>query len=191
MQYLLKNKLSILILSFITFTSLAQTVRSSKEFLTSNDEANSIMNATTVDENRKNLFEINYEPNSSVLSEKSKATLQSALEKLNAKDKNAELIVLSWSDKEYPSTNVKKLSKTERALADQRNKAIEKYLTTNNRIKIETYNMAEKPNLVEKWFNTTDNKLKNSLLAAGLPTTADSSYFSSKASSSILFIKVR
>jgi len=37
---------------------------------------------------------------------------------------------------------------------------------------VDTYNMAQQPNVLSKWFNTTDNKLKNTLVAAGLRTTA-------------------
>ena len=55
---------------------------------------------------------------------------------------------------------------------------------------ISAYNMAERPSVVSRWFNTSDNKLKTSLIAAGLPTTSDSPVYSSKASHSVVFVKV-
>ena len=99
-------------------------------------------------------------------------------------------MVLSWSDYEYPSKNLKKLPKAQIDLAQKRNRSVESYIKSLKSVDIDAYNMAEQPNALSKWFNATDNKLKNALVSAGLPTTADDTQYPSKASHSVILIKV-
>ena len=55
---------------------------------------------------------------------------------------------------------------------------------------VDTYNMAKQPSILAEWFNSTDNKLKTSLVAAGLPTTADALQYPSKKSHAVVLIKI-
>jgi hypothetical protein len=52
-------------------------------------------------------------------------------------------------------------------------------------VNVNSYNMAERPSSFSKLFDTADSKLKNSLLEAGLSTTADKYDYASKASLSV------
>ena len=102
-----------------------------------------------------------------------------------------EIIVLSWADKSFPSKKLNKLSNPQNELAENRNKAVEQYMKSLKDVSVDTYNMAKQPNAFSKWFNTDDNKLKNTLVAAGLPTSADSDQTTNKASHSVILIKVK
>ena len=85
---------------------------------------------------------------------------------------------------------MKKLGRSEINLATKRNKAVENYIKENRSIDVDSYNMAEQPNSFSKWINTTDARLKRSLVAAGLPTTADDPQYPSKAGSSVVRVKL-
>jgi hypothetical protein len=150
----------------------------------------SVSNAAANTENAYNFVEISFEPGSTGLTESAKSSIQQVVSQAKNAGKLDEAIVMSWSDEEYPAKDVKKLPKAQRDLADQRNKAVKDYVKSIQRMDVDTYNMASQPNVLSKWFNTTDAKLKNSLTAAGLPTTGDSQQYPSKASHSLVLIKV-
>lgn len=153
-------------------------------------EGRAVTSAAAKEVRAHNFVEIEFNPGSSVLSESAKTSLNAIMEQARQDGKIDEVIVLSWADQEYPSANVKKLSKPQTELAENRNKAVENYVKTIRRVDVDTYNMAAQPNALSKWFNTTDNKLKKSFLAAGLPTTADSPKYPSKASHSVILVKI-
>jgi hypothetical protein len=150
----------------------------------------SVSNAAANSANAYNFVEISFEPGSTGLTESAKSSLQQVVSQAKTAGKLDEAIVMSWSDEEYPAKDVKKLPKAQRDLADKRNKAVKDYVKSIQKMDVDTYNMASQPNVLSKWFNTTDAKLKNSLTAAGLPTTADSQQYPSKASHSLILIKV-
>ena len=102
-----------------------------------------------------------------------------------------EVIVLSWADQNYPSKELSKLSKEQRNLASQRNTNVKEYLKSMKDLDVKSYNMAERPSSFSKMFNTADSELKNSMLHAGLSTTADEADYASKASHSVILIKTR
>jgi hypothetical protein len=162
----------------------------SKMAVTEAAEGRVVTNAAAVEAKAHDFVEIEFRPGSAELTDRAKASLASVVEQARRAGKIDEVIVLSWSDKEYPSNNLNKLSKPEIALAEKRNKVVEEYIKTVRDVKVDTYNMAERPNSISKWFNTTDNKLKNSFIAAGLPTTADSPKYPSKASHSVVLVKI-
>ncbi|MCC2677911.1 MAG: hypothetical protein K0R29_487 [Pseudobdellovibrio sp.] len=153
-------------------------------------DSRSVSNAAASQANAYNFVEISFEPGSTGLTESAKSSLRSVVEQAKAAGKLDEAIVMSWSDEEYPSKEVKKLPKYQRDLADNRNKAVKDFIKSVQKMDIDTYNMAAQPNTVSKWFNTTDARLKNSLSAAGLPTTAEQQQYPSKASHSLVLIKV-
>jgi hypothetical protein len=157
------------------------------------EEKNShaMTNAVASDAKAENFAEIKFSEGSSALTENSKAALNSVVAQTALNNEIDNVIVLSWADKEFPSKSLKKLTKDQRDLADRRNKSIEEYVKTVRDIEVDTYNMAERPNALSKWINTSDNRLKNSFLAAGLSTTAESEPYPSKASHSVVLIKVK
>lgn len=138
-----------------------------------------------------NFVEISFNPGSSTLSEKSKTSLTSILSTARQSGKIDEVLVMSWSDQDYPSKSLKKLAKSQRALAAKRNKVIKSYVNEIKKVDVDTFNMAERPNAISKLFNTADNELKETLVSAGLPTTADSSGHASKASRAVILVKIK
>lgn len=139
----------------------------------------------------KNYAEIKFYEGSSTLTEGAKDSLREVLSEARLEGKVDEVIVLSWADKNYPSKELKKLSKEQRDLADQRNKKVEEYLKAMRDVDVNTYNMAERPSSFSKLFNTADSELKSSMIEAGLSTTADKADYASKASHSVILIKTK
>ncbi|MBC7538506.1 MAG: hypothetical protein H7281_06785 [Bacteriovorax sp.] len=154
-------------------------------------EGRTVTNAVAIKAEASDFVEIQFKPGSSFLSESSKSSLDSLIKVANHEGVIDEIIILSWSDEEYPSKKIKSLPKKQKELAASRNKVVEEYVKTMRSVEVNTYNMAERPNVISKLFKTTDSKLKNSLIAAGLPTTADPTEYASKASHSVILVKVR
>ncbi|MBL7688511.1 MAG: hypothetical protein JNJ49_10790 [Bdellovibrionaceae bacterium] len=154
------------------------------------DDVPSVNSSAARDAKAHDFVEIAFDQGSADLTDSAKASLSRVIEQAAKTGKIDEVIVLSWSDQEYPSAATKQLPKPQRELAGQRNKMVEQYLRNTSRVSVDTYNMAEHPTTFSKWFNTTDSKLKNSFLAAGLPTTADAPHYPSKASHSVVLVKV-
>ena len=137
-----------------------------------------------------NFVEVEFQPQSAELSDQAKKQISETFQKAIWDGYIDNVSVLSWSDTEYPSNDLKMLSKDDRKLAEKRNLAIKNYLISLKSVDVDTYNMAEQPSKLSKLFNTTDNQLKSSLVAAGLPTTADALQYPSKASHSLVLIKL-
>ncbi len=137
-----------------------------------------------------NFVEVEFQPQSSELSDQAKKLINETFQKAIWDGYIDNVSVLSWSDAEYPSKNLKTLSKDDRKLAEKRNLVIKNYLVSLKSVDVDTYNMAEQPSKLSKLFNTADNQLKNSLVAAGLPTSADALQYPSKASHSLVLIKL-
>lgn len=151
----------------------------------------SIQNVAAMETQANYFIEIEFVKGSAILSENAKSSVNSLINEARRHGNIDELIVLSWSDVEYPSKNLKKLSTQQRLLAKKRNQAVKKYAKDIGNIDVETYNMAEKPNAIAKLLDTEDNRLKESLLAAGLPTTANNPPDASKASHSLILVKLK
>ena len=134
--------------------------------------------------------EIRFATGSAILTEGSKSALDRIMTKAAHSGKINEVLVMSWSDEELPAQNGRKLKKVQRDLAEKRNMAVEKYIKNGRNLRVDLYNMAEKPTIFAKWFNTSDSKLKKSFVDAGLPTTADDNQYPSKASHSVVLIKL-
>jgi hypothetical protein len=154
------------------------------------EDGRSISNSVAVEAKAQSFVDIEFDPGSSQLTDNAKSSLDSIIKMARHDGIIDEMIVLSWSDEEYPSKRLSKLSKSQIRLADNRNVTIERYVKSIKGMSVDSYNMAKRPDTLSKWFNTSDSKLKNSLLAAGLPTTADSNQYPSKASHSVILIKM-
>jgi outer membrane protein OmpA-like peptidoglycan-associated protein len=146
--------------------------------------------AAAIETKSQNFAEIKFSPGTAALTDSAKSILDQAINMSLRQGKINEVIVMSWADSELPSKNRNKLSKAQMALADQRNKTVSKYLKQGRSVDVDTYNMASQPNVFSKWFNTTDAQLKNTLMAAGLPTTASSDQYPRKASHSVILVRV-
>ena len=96
---------------------------------------------------------------------------------------------MTWADAEYPADVQKALPKPQRDLVSRRNKAMNDYIKTKtSNVNVDTYNMAERPNTLEKLFNTSDARIKKSLESAGMTNTATSLRSSANASKSTVML---
>ena len=154
-------------------------------------ESLTVTNAAAVKAGAQDFVEIVFQNASSLLSDDAKESLNLIIQQTRQDEIIDRVIVLSWSDQEYPSKKLKRLPKIQKELAEKRNKAIAKYIKILKDVNIDSYNMAVRPNTLSKLFNTTDSKLKTSLLAAGLPTTSDSNQYAGKASHAVILLKVK
>ncbi len=119
--------------------------------------------------------EVSFVKGSSQLSANAKRKLEQLVIEAKSRGKIDDIKVIAWSDINYPSEVRGSLSNQQRTLASNRNREVEKYIknVSETSLSVDTFNMAERPNTFEKWFNTSDYKVKKSLEDAGLPTTAN------------------
>lgn len=153
-------------------------------------EGRYVTNKAALEAEASNFVEIEYKPGSASLTDNAKTSLNSVIRQAREKGKIDEVIVLSWSDEEYPSRKFKTLPKPYIELAEKRNQTVEQYLKSLKGVDINTFNMAERPTAFSKLFNTADSKLKDTMVSAGLSTSADSDNYVNKASHSVILIKV-
>lgn len=188
-----KKNLAIGILSLLLAVSCSHPKKVSRSDTKSYEEAKS-RETTTETANvaqASNHVEIAFSEGSASLTDNAKDSLRSILNEAKREGNIDEVIVLSWADQNYPSKELNKLSKEQRELANQRNKNVKEYLKTMKDVDVNSYNMAERPSAFSKLFNTADSELKNSMLEAGLSTTADKADYASKASHSVILIKTK
>jgi hypothetical protein len=133
--------------------------------------------------------EVDFQPGSEALSESAKSEIDKLLKRAGNAGEVNDVKVLSWADDEFPSKRIQKLTKRQRDLAAARNHSIGFYIETRG-FDVKAYNMAERPNRAQELFKTADARLKEKMLAAGLPTTASDPQFPSKASHAVIMVSV-
>lgn len=134
----------------------------------------------------KYYIDVDFGKGNTKLDDKGKLAVKAILDEAEKHGKIDEMIVLSWSDTEYPSNSVRTLSKDERKLADKRNHEIKKYVNNLDHLKrldVDTYNMAEKPNSLSRWTKNYDHKIKASL--------SEQPSLPSKAAHSVILVKMK
>lgn len=110
-------------------------------------------------------MKVEFDENSSSIDAASKRELREKILKLKRSNALDQITVAAFSDQAYPPAPDKKLSSRDSDLADKRISSVESVFDDleGMSINVETYNLAEDPNTLEKWFNTTDYKLKTAL----------------------------
>lgn len=108
--------------------------------------------------------EIHFEVGSAHLSLDAQKELKDLLQEAHERGAVNDFKVVAWSDVIYPSAHTRKLSQEEKSLADQRGKEIKQFLRGVDRgVKVETYNMAERPGLFASLLGTPGARIKKSL----------------------------
>lgn len=186
-----KIKSTIGVLAFFLTVSCAKDPRTKVNVPIDAVDAPAVERAAVKQTKSKFFTEIEFKKGSAALKEEARQSINNIIEAANMKGEIDELIVLSWADVEYPSNAIKKLSPEQRKLAKKRNQAISSYAKTVGYIEVDTYSMAEKPNALSKLFNTSDKRIKESMLEAGLKTTADRHQAASKASHALIMVKLK
>jgi len=137
-----------------------------------------------------NLVDIKFREGSAQLTESAKNSLQASIEQSLQNEKLNEIIILSWSDQEYPLSNLKKLPRNQTDLAENRNRSIEIFFKSIKNVRIDTHNMAKRPNLFSRLFNTSDKRIKDSYMKVEFsPRDSDfSKDYTKKASHAVIII---
>lgn len=149
--------------------------------------ANSVESMAAKATNSKYYIDVKFEKGSTQLDDKAMKAVNAILGEAKKNGKIDEVIVLSWSDTEYPGDSIRTLSKDERKLADKRNRAVAKYTKSIDYLRsldVETYNMAEKSNSLTRWTKEHDYEIKKSLQSA-------ENQLPSKASHSVILVKLK
>lgn len=134
--------------------------------------------------------EVIFAKGSSKLSKASKKSLQDLIAKSKATSELREVKVIAWADSEYPSVNTKKLPENQRNLAQARAQALKKVFSKTG-VKIELFNMAERPNALSSLMQTDNSRIKKSLEVAGVPNTDTAVKMPSKAGHGIVMVILR
>lgn len=185
-------KFATLAVSAFAITALATGCSSAKKEL---DQAASTPSAEATTAAREvaasHVTEVNFEKNSFVLTEGSRAALADLVNQAKAVGTIDDVKVIAYADQAYPADSKKKLSKKERDLATRRANAISSYLKGQLAINdVDTYNMAERPNAMESAFNTSDARIKSALENAGV-TAADGKSFTGKSSRAVVMVMLK
>lgn len=154
-------------------------------------ESLAITNAAAEEVGAHSFIEIQFQPGSAILSGISKTSLDRLINSARLDGNVDQIMVMSWADEEFPSKHIGKLPALQIRLAARRNEALKNYIKATQPVTVESFNMAEDSPAYEKISNTEDRKLKNSFVAAGLPTTADDPQYPGKASHAVILVKVK
>ncbi len=138
--------------------------------------------------------EVKFNKGSDQLTAETKAQIDGLIAAARKRGDLDEIKVLAWSDREYPANEKVKLPSSQKILADKRAEAVSDYidnLKLEGGVDVDKYNMAYRPGFVARVFNTSDARFKKTLVAAGLPTTADDPKISAKASRAVVMALVK
>lgn len=114
---------------------------------------------------------VEFNKGSQMLTSPSAEELRSMVMEAKSAGEIDEIRVAVWADEAYPMASEKKLSSQQRRLADDRGRNIKNYLKSDLKIDdVDVYSMAERPNAVEKFFNTSDAKVKTAMETSGMTT---------------------
>jgi hypothetical protein len=155
------------------------------------DGVQSVSNSAATESGAKKYVEIKFPQGGTKLQADDKKSLSELLEMSSLQGEIDEVLVLSWSDQEYPSKRSKRLSKGQRELAQRRNFEVKSYLKQLKNVDVETYNMAERPGSFARLLDTDDQRLKETLVTAGLATNTNSRHMIKKSSHSVVLVTIK
>jgi hypothetical protein len=103
---------------------------------------------------------VKFDPGSSVLSEAASTELKNTLNAVRDNSKLKDIVIVAYSDSEYPRIPKKDLPKTEKDLALRRAEIVENKLKDFGASQFEIFNMAEKSDWFDKTFSTKEATVK-------------------------------
>jgi len=171
----LTNKIVRLVIAFSMFAGFA--VHAS---VTSETEASSKALGA------KMANEISFEERKSSLTDTSKQEIRDFIKTARDQGKIGEIKVAVWADLEYPSPGTK-ASSADVKLANDRAKELKNFLKKEMAVNdVNTYNMTQRPNALQKFMHTPTANMKNKMEKMGAaPTTEkETVLFSQKAQAS-------
>ncbi len=166
------SKSFILVLAGVALVACSNTSRREEPQLSNRLQAQQVDAAAR--NNASFVSTVQFERGSKAVPATSSERLRELVMNAKASGKIEEIRVAVWADETYPSTSKKRLSSEQRKLAKERAANIEDFLKEDLDVDdVETFNMAERPNMVENFFNTSDAKVKRALESSGMTANAD------------------
>jgi hypothetical protein len=136
--------------------------------------------------------ELSFATGSDALTSNDEAKINQALSTAEASGAIKEVKVLSWSDQGYPTANATAPSDGQKSLARERNSEVANYLKSHDsKLSIKTYNMAERPNMVQELFKTEDERMKKSLELSGVSMADADDPVTSKVSKALVMVVMK
>jgi hypothetical protein len=130
--------------------------------------------------------EIKFEEGKSTLTSEARAELKGFVEEAKKEGKIDEIKLAVWADREYPAADTK-APKADVKLANDRADAIKKYIKNDLKVSdVKTYNMAERPNSLQKMMKTGTAEMKETMEGSGAApkTEKEKGLFDQKAQAS-------
>ncbi|MFV8257846.1 hypothetical protein ACNQKP_08565 [Bdellovibrio bacteriovorus] len=140
----------------------------------------------------KMVSEISFDEGKSSLTDSAKDDIRKMVNEAKQKGKIDELKVAVWADREYPTEGAK-ASKQDVNLANDRARVVKNFIKDELKVgSVNTYNMTERPNALQKFMHTDTAKTKTAMEDSGAaPRTQDETgFFNQKAKSSKAVIMV-
>jgi len=136
--------------------------------------------------------EITFDAESAALTDSAKQEIRDFIASARGSGNIDEIKLAVWADREYPATDTK-ASKADINLARERAKNVKNFMREELSLKnVDTYNMTERPNALQKFLHTPTAKMKSKMETAGAApqTTDDIGWFGQKAQASKAVVMV-
>lgn len=135
---------------------------------------------------------IKFEKNRHGLDDTARSEMDRAIQTAKDSGKIDKVTVAVWSDREYPGS-IKRLNGKQMTLARERGLEIQKYLKENLKLgNVDIVNMAKAPSDLSKYLKSSDARLKDHLVSAGIaPTTDDEPVLKGRASTALILVKTK
>jgi len=102
-----------------------------------------------------------FDRGSAVLSDGAKTSIKALVQSLDADQRSGKVMVVAWSDKNFPAAESQVTTKTDQKLADDRADAVKTYLhELGADRRVTTVNMAQKDNILARVFDIKTSKVK-------------------------------
>ena len=128
------------------------------------DAANKVEEKTKVmmnDVRDKRDVAAHFDRGSAVLSDDAKSSIKALVEGLDVDQRSGKVMVVAWSDKDFPAARSDVTTKTDQKLADDRAGAVKAYLHQLGADRhVTTVNMAQKDNVLARVFDAETSKVK-------------------------------
>jgi hypothetical protein len=134
------------------------------------------------------VIEVSFDKGAATLTPSAMDRIDETLQRARRDGTLDQVKVIAWADREYPSSAKKDLGKKQRELADRRAKAIGDYISPQTQASVEKYNMAARPNAMQKLVSSSDARIKRSLEDAGIATTAHDLRYPENASKAMVMV---
>lgn len=110
-------------------------------------------------------MKIKFDKNSSNIDIESRKELRKKMLSLKSNNDLDQVTIAGFADQAYPPQPNRQMSDLDSKLAHQRIDSIETTLSgiEDLDVDVKTYNLGEDPNILERWFNTSDYQLKTAL----------------------------